>query len=167
MYLLKGHFLVIEDVSDQTITIHPLVYLATRKLIEGERLPSDQNDVVEERNRCDDVLVAFSKQHPNAKSDDRVWWKDSFAHLTAGYNLYNESLKVAVHRIYHLEAAFFKHKSMYTDSLKMILLAKNVVPDPASGGHLATVQAQITLLKILAKCGEISDLITKLSRGRN
>jgi tetratricopeptide (TPR) repeat protein len=149
--LLKGHFIVVEDASNQTYTIHPLVYLSIRKILEGERPQADENDVVEERKWFEDIILAFSKQYPDAKCDTRAWWKDCFAQLIVGSDLSNDNLRNSVAKIYHRESAFFKRKGMYAEALKMILLAKTVLSDPTSQERMGIVQDQVSLLDILAK----------------
>jgi hypothetical protein len=73
IYLLKGHFLAVEDESNGTYTIHPLVYLTLRKLFESQRTQVEEDDIQEESKWLEEVALAFPKQYPDANNDDRSW----------------------------------------------------------------------------------------------
>ncbi|KAF8866983.1 hypothetical protein BDZ45DRAFT_180354 [Acephala macrosclerotiorum] len=163
LFLIKGHFLVVEDASNQTYTIHPLVYLTIRNAIGLGRSESEAVDILEERQWYEDVVLAFSNHYPDAKSDSRAWWKDCFAHLIGGYDLHNDVLRVAVATIYQRESAFFKRKGMYTEALKMAVLARSVLPNPMPAEQLSIVQDQVTLLSLLARYRDMHHVLQSYS----
>ncbi|KAE8441173.1 hypothetical protein EG329_005802 [Mollisiaceae sp. DMI_Dod_QoI] len=163
LFLIKGHFLVVEDSSNNTYTIHPLVYLTIRNAIGLERSESEGVEILEERQWYEDVVLAFSKNYPDAKSDSRAWWKDCFAHLIGGYDLHNDALRVAVATIYQRESAFFKRKGMYTEALKMTVLARSVLPNPMPADQLSIIQDQVTLLSLLAKYRDMNHVLQSFS----
>lgn len=163
LFLIKGHFLIVEDASDQTYTIHPLVYLTIRNAIGLERSDLEGPEILEERQWYEDVVLAFSDHYPDAKSDSRAWWKDCFAHLIGGYDLHNDALRIAVATIYQRESAFFKRKGMYTEALKMAVLARSVLPNPIPAQQLSIIQDQVTLLSLLARYKDMHHVLQSYS----
>jgi tetratricopeptide (TPR) repeat protein len=159
MLIVKAHYMIIEDESTQTFSIHPMVYLAMRKALGGERPLSDESDILEERKWYDEAVLAFSKHYPDANCESRAWWKDSFTHLISGYNLHSDTQRVAIATIYHRESSFFKRKGIFSEALKMASLAKSVLPEPIPSECLAILQDQVTLLDFLAKYREVHEIL--------
>lgn len=161
MVLLKGHFLLTEDTSNQTYTFHPLVYLAIRNSLDSGK--DNDDEILEERKWYEDIVLAFSREYPDSNQDSRAWWKKCFAHLIGGYSLHNDSLKVAVAAIYHRESTFFKRKGMYMEALKMIELARHTLPDPTPPEQLAIVQDHVALLFSLGKYRDMHEALQRTS----
>ncbi|KAH6724395.1 hypothetical protein BKA61DRAFT_465109 [Leptodontidium sp. MPI-SDFR-AT-0119] len=163
MVLLRGHFLVTEDVTNQTYTFHPLVYLAIRNSLGVGESTETEDDIMEERKWYEDIVLAFSREYPDSNQDSRAWWKQCFAHLIGGYSLHNDSLKAAVATIYHRESTYFKRKGMYVEALKMIELARHTLPDPTPPEQLAIVQEHVALLFSLAKYRDMHEILQRTS----
>ncbi|KAK2629382.1 hypothetical protein QTJ16_000202 [Diplocarpon rosae] len=161
MVLLKGNFLIAEDSTQHTYTLHPLVYLAIRNSLGSDR--SEEADTSEERKWYEDIVLAFSREYPDSTQDSRAWWKTCFAHLVGGYALHNEPLQVAVASVYYRESTFFKRKGMYIEALGMIELAQNVLPDPTPPQQLAIVQEHVSLLYLLARYREMHEVLQRTS----
>lgn len=163
MLIVKAHFMLNEDTVNQTFSIHPMVYLAMRKALSSERPLADESDIAEERRWYDEAVLAFAKHYPDANCENRAWWKECFAHLITGYNLHNDTLRIAIATIYHRESAFFKRKGIFLEALKMASLAKSALPDPVPSECLAIVQDQVTLLDFLAKYREVHEMLRGLT----
>ncbi|KAH7342537.1 hypothetical protein BKA65DRAFT_457563 [Rhexocercosporidium sp. MPI-PUGE-AT-0058] len=166
MVLLKGHFLVAEDTTNQTYTFHPLVYLAIRNSLGSSESKDTEDEIMEERKWYEEIVLAFSKEYPDSSQDSRAWWKQCFAHLIGGYSLHNDSLKAAVAAIYHRESSYFKRKGMYAEALKMIELARHTLPDPTSPEQLPIVQEHVDLLFSLAKFRDMHEVLQRVSPGK-
>ncbi|KAH7419490.1 hypothetical protein BKA64DRAFT_611403 [Cadophora sp. MPI-SDFR-AT-0126] len=163
MVLLKGHFLVTEDASNQTYSFHPLVYLAICNSLGTSELISTEDNITEEQKWYEDIVLAFSREYPDSNQDSRAWWKECFAHLIRGYSLSNDSMKAAVATIYHRESTFFKRKGMFTEALKMIELARHTLSDPTPPEQLAIIQDHVTLLFSLAKYRDMHEVLQRIS----
>jgi tetratricopeptide (TPR) repeat protein len=163
MLVIKAHFMISEDASNQTFTIHPMVYLAMRKALGSERSLSDEHDMLEERKWYDDAVLAFSKHYPDASVENRGWWKECFTHLITGYKLHTDAVRIAIAKIYHSEFLFFKRKGSLAEALKMASLAKSVLPDPVPSECLVIIQDQVTLLDFLARYREVHEMLRGLS----
>lgn len=159
LFLVKGHFLIVEDVSNQTYTIHPLVYLTIRNTIGLPTSGSEGAEILEERLWYEDTLLAFADQYPAAQNDNRTWWKDCFARLIGGFELHNDTLLIAVATIYQREATFFRRKGLYTEALEMVILGRNVLPQPLSVEQLNMIEDQLTLLFLLARYHDIRHIL--------
>ncbi|EKD19935.1 uncharacterized protein L3040_002384 [Drepanopeziza brunnea f. sp. 'multigermtubi'] len=163
LVLVRGNFIIVEDVSQQTYTIHPLVCLAIRNYLASIDGGRSEDDIAEERNWYDEIILSFSKVYPDATQDTRAWWKQCFAHLIRGYKLHNNALKIAVATIYHRESTFFKRKGMYFEALKMTELARSALPEPIPPEQLAIIQENVSLLHSLAKYREMHEVLQKTS----
>ncbi|PBP23325.1 hypothetical protein BUE80_DR005892 [Diplocarpon rosae] len=161
MVLLKGNFLIAEDSTQRTYTLHPLVYLAIRNSLGSDQ--SEEADAFEERKWYEDIVLAFSHEYPDSAQDSRAWWKTCFAHLIGGYTLHNEPLQVAVASVYYRESTFFKRKGMYVEALGMTELARNILPDPTPPQQLAIVQEHVSLLYLLARYREMHEVLQRTS----
>ncbi|TVY58085.1 Nephrocystin-3 [Lachnellula cervina] len=154
MNLLRGHFVLVENPVN-TYTIHPLVFLAIRQIIESERPETDEEDIQQEHIWFEEVVVAFSEFYPDAGSENRDWWRSCFSHLLGGFDLHSDSLRISVSKIHQKESAYFQRKGSYTEALKIALLAKNALPDPIPQQHLGILQNQVSLLELLGKYREV------------
>jgi len=163
MVLLKGHFLVTGDPSNETYSFHPLVYLAIRNSLGTGGSTDTEDKVLEEQQWYEDIVLAFSREYPDSNQDSRSWWKDCFAHLIGGYSLSNDSLKAAVATVYHRESKFFKRKGMLLEALKMIELARHTLPDPTPPEQLTIVQDHVSLLFSLAKYRDMHEVLQRIS----
>ncbi|KAI6709067.1 hypothetical protein JHW43_008404 [Diplocarpon mali] len=161
MVLLKGNFLVSEDPTQQTYSLHPLVYLAIRNSLGSEE--SEEGGALEERKWYEDIVLAFSREYPDSAQDSRAWWKKCFAHLVGGYTLHNEALQIAVASVYFRESTFFKRKGMYIEALGTIELARNILPDPTPPHQFTIVQEHILLLYLLARYREMHEILQRTS----
>lgn len=161
LVLLRGHFIIIEDPVHQTYTFHPLVYLAIRNYLGSNNTERTEDDVSEEGKWYDDIVLSFSREYPDSTQDNRAWWKQCFAHLTGGYKLHSNALKVAVATIYHRESTFLKRKGMYYEALKMTEHAQSVLPEPTPPEQLAIIQGHVDLLHSLAKYREMHEVLQR------
>lgn len=128
--VLKGHFLIEEDTTHGRLTIHPLVQLAIRGIVEGERTGEDQNDIKQEQAWYEEVVVTFAKQYPCASCEDRSWWKNSFAQLLYGHDTSSEAIGLALATIYSNESRYYEEVGQFTQALQMTLLAKELFQIP-------------------------------------
>ncbi|TVY35492.1 Nephrocystin [Lachnellula occidentalis] len=154
MNLLRGHFVLVENPVN-TYTLHPLVFLAIRQIIESERPETDEEDVKQEHIWFEEVVVAFSEFYPNASSENRDWWRSCFSHLLRSYDLHSDCLRISVSKVHQKESAYFQRKGSYKEALKMALLAKNALPDPVPQEQLGILQDQVSLLELLGKYREV------------
>ncbi|TVY85502.1 Kinesin light chain [Lachnellula suecica] len=159
MNILRGHFVMVEERAD-TYTVHPLAYLAIRRILEGERPQTDKDNIEEEQRWFEEVVVSFSDFYPDTNSEDRDWWRSCLTQL-GSYDLNINPLQTSIARIYHKESGYFRRKGSYIDALRMALLAKNTLPDPVPQEHLSILQDQISLLHLL---GNYKDVQTALQR---
>jgi tetratricopeptide (TPR) repeat protein len=155
---LKGHFLMNEGPAD-TYTVHPLVCLAIRRILEGERPQADEEDIKQERKWYEEVVVTFSEFYPDLHSDDREWWRGCFGHLLAEYSVQTDPLKLSVSKMHRKDSAYFERRGRYSEALKEAILAKNVLPDPLKPEHLGVIQDHIALLELLGRYREIQALL--------
>jgi hypothetical protein len=65
MGVLKGHFLITDKAGNGTCTVHPLVFLAIKKILEGSR-KGDAPDVEDEKTWHKEILVEFSNKYPDS-----------------------------------------------------------------------------------------------------
>lgn len=163
MLIIKAHFMIDEDVVNDTLSVHPMVYLAMRKALASERSLSEEAAMLEERKWKDEVVVKFSKHYPDAHINNRKWWNDSFAHLINGYSLHSDTVKIAIATIYQRESAFFRREGTFVEALRMATLARTSLPDPVPSEGLIIMQDQITLLDFLAKYREVHELLRGLT----
>jgi len=154
MNLLKGHFLMKEGPAG-VYTVHPLVCLAIRRILEGERPQAEEEDIKEERKWCEEAVVTFSDFYPDLDSDDREWWRYCFDQLLAECSVQTNPIRLSMSKIHRKESAYFKRKGHYSEALKRAFLAKNTLPDPLQPEHLGVIQDHIALLELLGQYREI------------
>ncbi|RDL39610.1 Uncharacterized protein BP5553_03950 [Venustampulla echinocandica] len=159
LVILKGHFLITEDTSNGTYSLHPLVYLAMRKIFLSERLEEEEDDIKEEREWYEDIMTTFSEFYPDSNNEDRAWWRGCFAQFLLGCDLQIYSLRLAVATVHKKESAYFKRKGRYSEALKMAVLAKNSLPHPVPAEHLSIIQDQVTLLELLGKYRDVESAL--------
>lgn len=155
MFILQGHFLVVEDSTNGTYTIHPFVYLAIRSIQQGHRPEADEENIKEEREWHEEIITTFSDWYPNSHDEDRAWWRNCFAHVLAGCDLQVNCLRRAIAKIHRKESSYFTQRGRYNDALRMTLLAKNVLSVAPTADHLIISQEQITLLDLLGRYREV------------
>ena len=63
--VLKGHFVITDKAGDGTCTVHPLVFLAIKKFLEGNRT-GETLEVEEEQTWHTEIMSEFSKQYPDS-----------------------------------------------------------------------------------------------------
>ncbi|KAL2075391.1 hypothetical protein VTL71DRAFT_334 [Oculimacula yallundae] len=147
LVVLKGHFLVTEDTSDETYSLHPLVYLAIQNSLGSSDDAVGEANSTEERKWYEEVIIMFSKEYLLSDQHNREWNKQCFAHLIA--------------TCYHREAAFFKRKGTFVEALKMIELARHTLGEPVPPEQFAIVQDHVTLLFSLARYRDMHEVLQR------
>jgi tetratricopeptide (TPR) repeat protein len=160
MGILKGHFLLART-EDDTLTLHPLVFLAIKKVLELDERKADDPAVKEEMKWHEAILVDFSKQYPGADCKKRDWWATWFPSILSNYKVQADSLRVAVATIHDKNSKFFLCEGDYAKALNMASEAIEALPDPIPVQYLHILENKLSILDLLARYGDVRFALEK------
>ncbi|TGO47076.1 hypothetical protein BOTNAR_0546g00030 [Botryotinia narcissicola] len=144
MCILKGNFLVTEDDTSETYSMHPLVFLSLKK---------------QELEWYTQAVVAFGNHYPDSNSKDREWWKKCFERFLGDGSKNSDSVRIALALVYNKESKHLVRMGLYNDALKMATHAVDTLPEAIPHEHLDVLQHHLSLLDLLAKYGELRDAL--------
>lgn len=152
--IIKGHFLLART-DDDNLTLHPLVFLAIKRMIDMDERNLDDPNVKEEKKWQEEILIEFSKQYPGADCKKRDWWATWFPSILSSFKEQTDSIRVAVAAIHDKDSRFFLQEGDYTKALKMASKANEILPHPIPAQHLHILENKLSILDSLARYRDV------------